>query len=46
MTVMVGEPLGNFGTMMLVRHTAYYFDHLRADGPLKLRTCCAGELLA
>ncbi len=41
--VLVGEPFGNFGTMMPVGHTAIYLDHLCADGPLKLRTCRPGE---
>jgi hypothetical protein len=41
--VLVGEPFGNFGTMMPVGHTAVYLDHLCADGPLKLRTCRPGE---
>jgi len=41
--VLVGEPFGNFGTMMPVGHTAIYIDHLCADGPLKLRTCRPGE---
>ena len=43
MTVLVGEPFGNFGTMMPQGHTAIYLDHLCADGPLKLRECHAGE---
>ncbi len=42
-TVLVGEPFGNFGTMMPVGHTAVYLDHLCADGPLKLRACTPGE---
>ena len=41
--VLVGEPFGNFGTMMPVGHTAVYIDHLCADGPLKLRACRPGE---
>ena len=41
--VLVGEPFGNFGTMMPVGHTAIYLDHLCADGPLKLRACRPGE---
>ncbi len=43
LTVLVGEPFGNFGTMMPVGHTAIYLDHLCADGPLKLRECLPGE---
>ncbi len=43
LTVFVGEPFGNFGTMMPVGHTAIYLDHLCADGPLKLRHCEPGE---
>jgi hypothetical protein len=39
----VGEPFGNFGTMMPVGHTAIYLDRVCADGPLKLRMCSAGE---
>lgn len=41
--VLVGEPFGNFGTMMPVGHTAIYLDHLCANGPLKLRACRPGE---
>jgi hypothetical protein len=41
--VLVGEPFGNFGTMMPVGHTAIYLDHVCADGPLKLRMCEPGE---
>lgn len=43
LAVLVGEPFGNFGTMMPVGHTAIYLDHLCADGPLKLRECLPGE---
>ena len=43
MTVLVGEPFGNFGTMMPVGHTAIYLDHVCADGPLKLRMCRENE---
>jgi hypothetical protein len=43
LTLLVGEPFGNFGTMMPVGHTAIYLDHLCADGPLKLRKCTANE---
>ena len=43
MTVLVGEPFGNFGTMMPVGHTAIYLDHVCADVPLKLRACRVGE---
>jgi hypothetical protein len=42
-TVLVGEPFGNFGTMMPVGHTAIYLDRVCADGPLKLRMCRPGE---
>jgi hypothetical protein len=42
-TVLVGEPFGNFGTMMPVGHTAVYLDRVCADGPLKLRMCHPGE---
>ncbi len=41
--VLVGEPFGNFGTMMPVGHTAVYLDRVCADGPLKLRMCRPGE---
>ena len=43
LTVLVGEPFGNFGTMMPVGHTAVYLDRVCADGPLKLRMCRPGE---
>ena len=43
MTVLVGEPFGNFGTMMPVGHAALYLDRVCADGPLKVRMCRAGE---
>lgn len=43
LTVLVGEPFGNFGTMMPVGHTAVYLDRVCADGPLKLRMCLPGE---
>lgn len=42
-TVLVGEPFGHFGTLLPVGHVAIYLDHLCADGPLKLRSCRAGE---
>src|ERR1700712_3161224 len=41
--VLVGEPFGNFGTMLPVGHTAVYLDRVCADGPLKLRMCGLGE---
>lgn len=43
LTVLVGEPFGNFGTMMPVGHTALYLDRACADGPLKIRMCGADE---
>ena len=43
MTVLVGEPFGNFGTMMPVGHTAVYLDRVCADGPLKLKMCGVGD---
>jgi hypothetical protein len=43
LTVLIGEPYGNFGTMMPVGHTAVYLDRVCADGPLKLRMCREGE---
>jgi hypothetical protein len=42
-TVLVGEPFGNFGTMMPVGHTAIYLDRVCADGPLRMRMCRPGE---
>jgi len=42
-TVLVGEPFGNFGTMMPVGHTSIYLDQVCADNPLKLRLCHPGE---
>jgi hypothetical protein len=41
--VLVGEPFGNFGTMMPVGHTAVYLDRVCADGPLHLRMCQPDE---
>lgn len=41
--MLIGEPFGNFGTMMPVGHTAVYLDRVCADGPLKLRMCHPGE---
>ena len=43
LTVLVGEPFGNFGTMMPVGHAALYLDRICADGPLKVRMCRPGE---
>lgn len=43
LTVLVGEPFGNFGTMMPLGHTAVYLDRVCADGPLKLRLCLPDE---
>lgn len=43
LTVLIGEPFGNFGTMMPVGHAAVYLDRVCADGPLKLRMCRPGE---
>ncbi len=43
LTVLVGEPFGNFGTMMPVGHAALYLDRVCADGPLKVRMCRPGE---
>jgi hypothetical protein len=42
-TVLVGEPFGNFGTMMPVGHTAVFIDRACADGPLKIRMCRPDE---
>ncbi len=39
LTVLVGEPFGNFGTMMPNGHIAIYLDRVCADGPLKVRMC-------
>ena len=41
--MLVGEPFGNFGTMMPVGHTALFLDRVCADGPLKVRLCQPGE---
>lgn len=41
--MLVGEPFGNFGTMMPLGHTALYLDRVCADGPLKVRMCRSGE---
>jgi len=41
--VLVGEPFGNFGTMIPVGHTAIYLDRVCTDGPLKLWMCVPGE---
>ena len=43
LTVLVGEPFGNFGTMMPTGHTSVYLDRVCADGPFKLRLCTPGE---
>lgn len=43
LTVLVGEPFGDFGTMMPLGHTAVYLDRLCADGPLHIRMCRSGE---
>ncbi len=43
LTVLIGEPFGNFGSMMPVGHTALYLSRLCADGPLKIRMCRADE---
>lgn len=43
LTVLIGEPFGNFGTMMPVGHTAIYLSRLCADGPLKIRMCRSDE---
>ena len=43
LTVLAGEPFGNFGTMMPVGHVAIYLDRVCADGPLRLRMCRPGE---
>ena len=42
-TVLAGEPFGNFGTMMPFGHVSIYLDRVCADGPLKLRMCHPGE---
>lgn len=43
LTVLVGEPFGNFGSMMPVGHTAIYLSRICADGPLKIRMCRSDE---
>ena len=37
LTVLVGEPFGNFGTMMPNGHVSIYLDRVCADGPTRLR---------
>lgn len=44
LTVLIGEPFGNFGTMMPLGHTAIYLSRLCADGPLKIRMCQPDEV--
>lgn len=43
MTVLVGEPYGNFGTMLPVGHASLYLDRVCADSPLHLRMCRPDE---
>lgn len=43
LTVLVGEPFGNWGTIMPVGHVSLYLDRVCADGPVKLRMCLPGE---
>ncbi len=43
LTVLVGEPFGNWGTIMPVGHVSLYLDRVCADGPVKLRMCVPGE---
>ncbi len=44
MALIVGEPFGNFGTMMPQGHTSVYFADLCAETPVELRPCHPGEL--
>ncbi len=44
MALIVGEPFGNFGTMMPQGHTSVYFADLCVETPIKLRRCQPGEL--
>ncbi len=41
--LVVGEPFGNFGTMMPQGHASVYLADFCANGPLRLRRCEAGE---
>jgi hypothetical protein len=41
--LVVGEPFGNFGTMMPQGHTGVYLADFCADGPVHLRPCAPGE---
>lgn len=41
--LVVGEPYGNFGTMMPVGHAGVFVDHLCADNPTHLRPCRPSE---
>lgn len=41
--LVVGEPFGNFGTMMPQGHAGAYLADFCADGPVHLRPCTAGE---
>ena len=43
LTVLIGEPFGNFGTMMPLGHTAIYLSRVCASGPMKIRMCRSDE---
>jgi hypothetical protein len=43
LTLLVGDPFGNFGTAVPNGHASIYLDRVCADGPLTLRMCHAGE---
>jgi hypothetical protein len=43
MTVLIGDPYGNFGTMLPVGHASIYLDRVCADSPLQLRMCRSDE---
>jgi hypothetical protein len=43
LTVLIGEPYGNFGTMLPVGHAAIYLNRVCADTPVHLRMCRPDE---
>ncbi len=44
MALIVGEPFGNFGTMMPQGHTSIYLEDACVETPVRLRPCHPGEL--
>ncbi|MDE1162503.1 MAG: hypothetical protein PW792_11245 [Acidobacteriaceae bacterium] len=43
-SVLLEQPYGNLRFVIPSGHSAIYFDHICADGPLKLRACRPGEM--